>query len=185
MSSLKNTESLCNSNKARFHHNKPRICNLLKRENSKQLDQTEEQQKGLYPALPQMWWCHCKAAPPHLVPANLETSWAAANTAPHMVLPRQIPPRPPIAAYWLLLPCACRQQPPVTSSMLWSLSTAASSLPWEGFAEHAPVSPPAHRFEPSLSDYNDSPPSSASWHNLLASGHWPKKDLLVIWPRSI
>lgn len=97
MSSLKKTKSLGSSNKGRFHHNKPRICNLLNRENSERLDQTEGKSKATHTAQVTV---SLHAGPPHLFPANLEASWGAAEPAPHLVLPREDPPTPPS----LLLP---------------------------------------------------------------------------------
>lgn len=123
MSSLKKTKSLGSSNKGRFHHNKPRICNLLNRENSERLDQTEGKSKAAHTAQVTV---SLHAGPPHLFPANLEASWGAAEPAPHLVLPREIPPCPQASC------CLCTPAPATpTSSEPWLPHTSTSPLPWE------------------------------------------------------
>lgn len=123
MSSLKKTKSLGSSNKGRFHHNKPRICNLLNRENSERLDQTEGKSKAAHTAQVTV---SLQAGPPHLFPANLEASWGAAEPAPHLVLPREIPPRPPPASCLERKKMLSSEEETVRVCVCWGKPSAAA-----------------------------------------------------------
>lgn len=58
MSSLKKSKSLCSSNKGRFHHNKPRICNIKLGKLQATGSNRREIQSRVHSPPPD--WCHCR-----------------------------------------------------------------------------------------------------------------------------
>lgn len=68
MSSLKKTRSLCSSNKGRFHHNEPRICNI-KQGKLQATGSNRREIKSHVHSPP--WTGGTAGSPPHWLPANL------------------------------------------------------------------------------------------------------------------